>query len=100
MTRVYCNPGCLDGNRGFEPSREALRMYWLNVANALLCLRMRKTHTAITLNQNWARTANIFPCFSLDPPAPVGRALGFESGAAARMSSRSHVLFHGSGRIS
>jgi hypothetical protein len=49
---------------GFEPSHEALRRYWSDVANALFGLRLRKNHTAITLNQHWARTGNIFPCFS------------------------------------
>jgi hypothetical protein len=60
----------LDGaDLGFEPSYEALRMYCSDVANALLCLPMRRNHTAITLEQHWARRGNIFPYFS-----PVPRA--------------------------
>jgi hypothetical protein len=55
------------GDLGFEPSREALRRYWSDVANALLCLRMRKNHTTNTLNQYWARMGNTFPYFSPDP---------------------------------
>ena len=38
------------GDLGFEPSPEALRRYWSDVANALLCLRMRKNQRALTLN--------------------------------------------------
>jgi len=59
------------GRLGFEPSRGALRTYWSDVANALLCLRMRRNHTAITLNQDWARKGNAFPYFS---PAGTGWA--------------------------
>src|SRR5262249_33456897 len=49
---------------GFEPSREALRRCWCGVAHALLALRMRRIHTALALNQNWARMGNSFPYFS------------------------------------
>jgi hypothetical protein len=49
-------------------------MYWDYVdyvAKALVCLRMGKSHRAITLNQHWGRTGNIFPYFSPVPPAFV-----------------------------
>jgi hypothetical protein len=76
---LYCNRHrrrqslfCKDlaGDLGFEPSCEALRRYWPDVANALFCLRMRKNHRATILNQHWARVGNIFPYFS---PTPTGR---------------------------
>ncbi len=52
------------GDLGFEPSYPALGTRRNYVANALFCLRMRKNHTATTLNQHWGRTGNIFPYFS------------------------------------
>ena len=54
----------LDSFLGFEPSRGALRRYWSDVANALLFLQMRRTHTATILDQDWARMGNTFPYFS------------------------------------
>jgi retron-type reverse transcriptase len=53
-----------------EARREALRICWDYVTNALLSLQMGKCHRPITLDQGWARTRNIFPYFS-----PVGPAL-------------------------
>ncbi len=74
------------GDLGFEPSREALRRYWSEVANALLCLRMRRNHRATILNQHWACTGNTFPCFS---PATTGwdrlPRTGVRSGASRAM---------------
>ena len=63
---------------GFEPSREALRRYWSDVANALLCLRMRRGHRATILNQHWARTGNTFPYFSpVSPERACQASTGF-----------------------
>jgi hypothetical protein len=75
------------GHLGFEPSREALGRCRTDVASALLALRMRTDYTAIALNQDWARTGNIFPYFSPVLPARACLArTGFEFGASAEMS--------------
>jgi hypothetical protein len=89
----------LTGDLGFEPSYEALRRYWSDVAIALPGLQMRRSCTANTLNQDWARTGNMFPYFSPVLPARACLASpGFESGASAiamrRLSSvlKPHTL--------
>jgi hypothetical protein len=46
---------------GFEPSCQALRRHWSDVANALLRLRLSRDLTANILNQHWVRTGNNFP---------------------------------------
>jgi len=52
------------GAEEYEPSREAFGRSWSDVANALLCNRMRGNHQATILNQHWARTGNSLPYFS------------------------------------
>jgi hypothetical protein len=72
------------GELGFEPSSEVLRICLGGIANALLSLRIRRSHTAIALNQNWARIGNTIPCYS---PAATGlgdrRESDFASGTLA-----------------
>jgi hypothetical protein len=62
-------PACAAQTLGPEPSYPALGPRGNYVANALLCLRMRKKHRANTLNQHWGHMGNIFPYFS---PVPIG----------------------------
>jgi hypothetical protein len=85
---------------GPEPSHEALRKYWSDVAIALLSLRMRRNHTATILKQHWARKGNTFPYFSPVVPARTCLAnTNFESGVSARMSCRADRLGLGSAII-
>ena len=66
----FFEPWSRAGDLGFEASHESLGICWTHVANALLCLRMRKDHIANILNQHCGRTGNTFPYFS--PATGVG----------------------------